>query len=164
MKKCLNCNSDFEAKSKKSIFCSSKCRLYSFRDKKRIKTDQWKYIQDSEGNNYTLDKSLVLKLAIFFGLDVRMPKKNKLAEIKPKIDSPKEPKPVVVKKAETIAKPIVKQVESFESPIKKKVDYAKELDECQFPEDFKRLWDKISEDDSVSLSDKKLWKITLNIR
>lgn len=165
MIKCLNCNQDFNKKSKKSIFCSNKCRLYSFREKNRIKTNEWKYIQDSDGKNYALDKSLVFKLAIFFGLDVRVPKKEKLAENKPKIDAVKKTKSIAVKNTETIVKPIVeKQIESLQTPIKKEVDYAKEFSQCEFPDEYKTLWDKINADDSVTTLQKKYWKIELGIK
>lgn len=169
MKNCLYCNSEFEEKNKKKEYCSDLCRSYSNRAKNRSKTEQWKYIEDSSGKKFPLDKPLVLKLAIFYGLDVRVPKKDKIAKNEPKIDIEIKPKVSDEKMPKAIVPTIVKQKidiqdTSFELPQKIKVDYRKEYELCEFPDEYKALWDKINADDEVCTKDKKIWKITLNIK
>jgi hypothetical protein len=45
-----------------------------------------------------------------------------------------------------------------------KVDYQKEFNDCEYSEEYKALWDKISKDPNVSIKDKQLWKIRLNAK
>jgi|688.fasta_scaffold00239_103 hypothetical protein len=148
MKKCLYCNTEFTEIQKRKVFCSSKCRSYASRVKNRVLTKDWEYVMDKNGIKFPLDKSLVLKLAIFYGLDVRVPK----TQNKPKIDT------------EIKHKVSMPTISSFELPQKMKVDYKKEYELCEFPDEYKALWDKINADDEVCTKDKKIWKITLNIK
>ena len=169
MKKCLYCNSEFEEIIERKVFCSSKCRAYASRSKNRTLTKDWTHIVDKNGTRFLLDKNIVLKLAVYFDLDVRVPKKDKVAKNKPKIEPKITSKVVEVKKAETIvkptAKPIVeKPIHTFEIQTPKKVDYRKEFGSCEFPEDFKSLWQKIDEDISLTPNEKKLWKIEFGIK
>ena len=124
---------------------------------------------DKNGTKFILDKNIVLKLAVYFDLDVRVPKKDKVAKNKPKIEPKITPKVIEVKKAETIVKPmskpiVEKPIHTFEIQTPKKVDYRKEFESCELPDEFKLLWEKINEDISLTPNEKKLWKIEFGIK
>ena len=169
MNKCLRCNNDFTQKNKKKKYCSDLCRAYSNRAKRDAETKDWQYVIDKNGIKFLLDKNIVLKLAVYFDLDVRVPKKDKVAKNKPKIESKITPKVVEVKNVETIVKPNVKAIVekpivTYEMPQKKKVDYRKEFESCELPDEFRLLWEKINEDTSLTPNEKKLWKIEFGIK
>jgi len=169
MNKCLRCNKDFTQKNKKKKYCSDLCRAYSNRAKSSTETKDWQYVIDKNGIKFLLDKNIVLKLAVYFDLDVRIPKDKKVVKNKPKIEPKITPKVVEVKKAETIvkstAKAIVeKPIHTFEIQTPKKVDYRKEFELCELPDEFKSLWQKIDEDTSLTPNEKKLWKIEFGIK
>lgn len=44
------------------------------------------------------------------------------------------------------------------------IDYQKDFNNCEFPEEYKALWDRINSDVNVSVKDKQLWKIRLNAK
>ena len=165
MNKCLRCNKEFTQKNKKKKYCSDLCRAYSNREKNNIETKDWQYVIDKNGIKFLLDKNIVLKLSVYFDLDVRLSKESKVAKNKPKI----MPSVVEVKKAETITKHndkqiIEKPITSFVIPQKNKLDYRKEFESCEFAEEIRLLWQKIDNDESVTINEKKLWKIEFGLK
>lgn len=48
--------------------------------------------------------------------------------------------------------------------IKPKKDYQAEFNNCEFPEEYKALWEKIKDDAGLNEKDKALWKIRLNVK
>lgn len=45
----------------------------------------------------------------------------------------------------------------------KQADYQSEFNNCEFPEEYKELWQKIK-DSNLNEKDKALWKIRLNVK
>lgn len=45
-----------------------------------------------------------------------------------------------------------------------KTDYQSEFNKCEFPEEYKALWEKIKYDAGINEKDKALWKLRLNAK
>ena len=164
MIECKICGESFLPKNKKAMYCSAYCRLKAYRALETPLLRKYPFVIDKVGNRTKISKELILMLlSEYEKLENTIP--IEIVVNKPKII----PKVVEVKKVETIVKPNVKAIVekpivTYEMPQKKKVDYRKEFESCELPDEFRLLWEKINEDTSLTPNEKKLWKIEFGIK
>ena len=164
MIECKICGESFLPKNKKAMYCSGYCRLKAYRALETPLLRKYPFVVDKVGNRTKISKELILMLlSEYEKLENATP--IEIVAKKPKIT----PKVVEVKKAETIVKPNVKAIvekpiHTFEIQTPKKVDYRKEFELCELPDEFKSLWQKIDEDTSLTPNEKKLWKIEFGLK
>lgn len=86
-----------------------------------------------------------------------------------KLESNISAKIVDMKNNKAIIEPSTRQIEentliASEILKKNKIDYRKEFESCEFPNDFKLLWEKIDKDSSLTQNEKKLWRIEFGVK
>lgn len=150
MKQCLHCNKEFAPKKPKAIYCSGKCRTYANRERKTLLAENVEYFTDKNGIKRKVDKDLILRLAGQF--DTQLPKTHIVAK-KPQENDFIRERNDFVKHDEVL---IHRKIEI--------VDYQKLFNECEFPDEYKALWEKINADPNVSVKEKNIWKIRLNAK
>lgn len=75
-------------------------------------------------------------------------------ENKPQIDKKEVAKAIVSEPIEVLGIPNEIEI----------VDYQKLFNECEFPDEYKALWERIKNDQNITKKDKELWKGRLNAK
>jgi hypothetical protein len=145
---CLYCKKEFEPKKPKAIYCSNKCRTYANRKTKSLRFKDVNWVIGTDGVRRKLNRSALLNL-------LEQTDKSDI-ESTPVISNFKIT-PAVEFKNEIDDKVPVRINES-------KKDYQKQLDDCEFPDEYKALWDRINEDQDMLAKDKQIWKLRLNAK
>jgi len=153
MIECKNCGESFHSKNKKAKYCSGNCRLKAHRSIETPLLRKYPFVSDSAGNRIKTSKDLILMM---------------LSEYE-KLESNISAKIVDMKNNKAIIEPSTRQIEEntlivSEILEKNKIDYRKEFESCEFPNDFKLLWEKIDKDSSLTQNEKKLWRIEFGVK
>lgn len=150
MKLCLYCEKDFEPKKPKAIYCSNKCRTYANRKNRKLVPKDINWIIDKNGVKRTLNKSTLLSL--LGKIEGNVPETKVIAK-KPQAND------FIWKGNDFIKHDEVSTHHKIEI-----VDYQKLFNECEFPDEYKALWERINNDPNVSVKEKTIWKIRLNVK
>lgn len=153
--KCIICGKVFEAKNAKGVLCSPSCRS---RNHRKIKKERLFLLNNNSNfsnspisvnqiqlnhiaiNNYCIENNCTWVDLIECHKNV-----NKKIFNAPQIE---------IKGDEFRIPP---------QPIEK-VDYQKLLNDCEFPDEFKNLWEKIKADANLSEKERIQWKVRLNAK
>jgi len=174
---CLYCNNAFEPKNAKAIYCSSKCRTYANRSVKEMKPKDVCFIIGKDNVKRVLNKSALLALLPEFGIKVC----DDTVTIPSMVSEKIEPLAVVdevsvvvpTRTAFTSAADLRHLLDEryngmFDTNDAKEVidvvDYKKLFDGCEFPDEYKALWEKIKVDPTMPDKEKNVWKLTLNAK
>lgn len=158
---CAFCKEEYDAKSKKSKYCSRSCKEKYARSKKEAKHTPLQEIITILENNKdacnVIHQTLTESNLIISVCDEDDPLRFLEMGSKHWVE-------IIHHFAkEYPLKPIIRQEEiPRQIPVTK--NYIKQFEGLEFPEEYKNLWDEISVDQNMSAKDKAQWKIKLNIK